>query len=39
MAVKLHEMGGNLAQGYYYPLPKVFDHFAVQHGVLLVAPE
>ncbi|HAT1613990.1 TPA: EAL domain-containing protein [Raoultella ornithinolytica] len=39
MAAKLHEMGCDLAQGYYYSRPKAFDHFAVQHGVLLVEPE
>lgn len=39
MAEKLHEMGCDLAQGYYYSRPKAFDHFVAQNGVLLVEPE
>jgi len=39
MAAKLHEMGCDLAQGYYYSRPKPFADFVTANGQFVVQPE
>ncbi|TDN60454.1 EAL domain-containing protein (putative c-di-GMP-specific phosphodiesterase class I) [Scandinavium goeteborgense] len=39
MAAKLHEMGCDLAQGYYYSRPKPFADFVTANGQFIVQPE
>ncbi|MGU3523469.1 EAL domain-containing protein [Enterobacteriaceae bacterium C23F] len=39
MAAKLHEMGCDLAQGYYYSRPKPFADFVAANGLFVVKPE
>ncbi|WP_255252483.1 GGDEF domain-containing protein [Enterobacter sp. CC120223-11] len=39
MAAKLHEMGCDLAQGYYYSKPKPFADFVAMNGQFVVQPE